>query len=437
MSNKRRFMQQGSSDWTSEISPYDEDVKGTISGKTRFGTNAEERKYFIEDAQEEASERFKTGAGIVKDVASFTPAGDVVDVADMYNAYKNGDNTGMILASLGFIPFIGNAAKKTGKTLKRFVNNAKDEIDYRKSKFIDELDFRKDVLKDNIEDIKEVLKYKASKAIDDFSYNEKTSKYAKWIDDNILGKINFVDDDVIEFFENDVIPRIKKFDLSLSSEKPITKKDFKYKYSLTGVNKDSNGVYRVNSDEILLRPFSNKQTKVHEISHRLQYIDKNKPWTYTNMAFEKLNNAYRLPTNTEILTKNAGDILEKEAFNRSIRFGIYNELKNKLGRIPTIEEVDEYIDNPRNENLLLHKMKIDAYGDEYNKSINEQTYFRNAAINAYRDALKYVPVVGGAAIIHNKQNNDSNNMKNGGKVKKRFDNSEKRFLNLISEVSLR
>lgn len=131
MSNKKRFMQQGSGNWTSEISPYDEDVKGTITSKTRFGTMADEKKYLIENTQNEAVNRFKTGAGVAKDVAGFTPAGDTIDAIDFYNAAMKGDGVGMALSGIGFIPFVGNYLKSYGKA-KRFKKLSKaldDEID--------------------------------------------------------------------------------------------------------------------------------------------------------------------------------------------------------------------------------------------------------------------------------------------------------------------
>lgn len=119
MRNKRRFMQNGGNEWTSEVSTWDPDVKGTISGKARFGTKAEEKKYLVEDPQREAMNRFKTGAGLVKEVAGFTPAGDTIDAIDFYNAAIEGDGVGMALSGIGFIPFIGNYLKNYSKT-KRF-----------------------------------------------------------------------------------------------------------------------------------------------------------------------------------------------------------------------------------------------------------------------------------------------------------------------------
>ena len=58
MSNKKRFMQQGSGNWTSEISPYDEDVKGTITTPI---PEEEQRRRFIEDPQKKSMDRFKKG----------------------------------------------------------------------------------------------------------------------------------------------------------------------------------------------------------------------------------------------------------------------------------------------------------------------------------------------------------------------------------------
>ena len=78
--------------------------KGTVKGMNDFAGNA--------------TSAMTTGV-------SFVPVvGDAVDAADMYNAYKKGDNVGIALAGFGFIPFVGGAAKRIAKTAKEGFENA-------------------------------------------------------------------------------------------------------------------------------------------------------------------------------------------------------------------------------------------------------------------------------------------------------------------------
>lgn len=70
MSNKKRFMQRGSGDWTSEILPYDEDVKGTITTPV---SEEEQRRIFIEEPRRRSMDRFKKGVEYVWTASRYFP----------------------------------------------------------------------------------------------------------------------------------------------------------------------------------------------------------------------------------------------------------------------------------------------------------------------------------------------------------------------------
>lgn len=392
MKNKRRFMQDGGSGWTSEVSPWDLDVKGTISGKTRFGTKSEEKKYLIEDPQREAMNRFKTGAGLVKEVAGLTPAGDTIDAVDFYNAAKNGDGFGMALTGLGFIPIAGNALKKAGSTARKYGKAA--------------LSLAAEEASDNAYDI--IGKYGNNKYIRPIL--EKVDDY--------FDKNPRIDKEAMEFYQSDVVPRAKKYqniDFKISPEM------FEYRYRLL----DMDGQFGLNtmrrgfkSGKTYMRIRPKNGTLVHEMRHASQLINKNKPNSYhfynvlSDMSERKLNSTY-MPKNIDDANGYAADIVEKEASNTEARYLLWKELKQKLGRTPSVEELDKFIDNMNGRRLVNKLYYKNAYMDSYIDNM-KTVMTDDGAGNFIKSALKYVPAIGGAALVLPYSNSNNEN-------KRRFD----------------
>lgn len=343
---------------------------------------------------------------------SFVPVvGDAVDATDMYNAYKNGDNVGMALAGLGFIPVVGNVIKSAGNKALRFSRVYGDAF-------------------------KEVAKEYANKKIYDIvSKNERIKNIANNVD-KVLGLYSTVDPKSVEFYMTDVKPRLEKIGINVDMNPDM----FRYRYKLSEMD-DAKGVYSYNIEKgkgkIYSRLPSNTGTIVHELTHRMQFNNAGKKGlkTTSETTDKILNDTYKVLPD---VSNDAGDILEKEASNRQLRFMLWNNFVNVNGRPPSVDELNKVIDNIDGEKISdLADATNNGYFYEYKRAAKNNGMTNNDIGESYKNALKYVPVIGGSAIIYNKQNNDSNNMKNGGKVKKRFNNPEKRFLNLISEVSLR
>lgn len=496
-------MQQGSSDWTSEISPYDEDVKGTISERTRFGTNAEERKYFIEDAQKEAAERFKTGAGIVKDVASFTPAGDAIDAIDFYNAATNGDGYGMALSGIGFIPLIGNYIKGYGKAkrLKKISNALDGEID----------------MKSGVKMTKE-NKYpwydkKSEKEKLNF-YNREMERelrsrreYNMLYNDGALGEgrlihqRNRIDGDVIEpikrsrnnneayknkgVVENAVWWRKEypfydfndKMDIISISEEGIPYKHVKNHFDKYTVTTDAIPINNAKDVKIYKRAI-NGEIIPEEHMRRLQQGGSD--WTSEINSFDPdVNNTITITEpakrQKERFKKNSEhDSVERFKKGADIVWTALRYVPGPTGLIANSVELAKAIDEKDNTQIFTNLLSVApllGYGLKAKSMIDANRYINSPGIKLLKfknaddlsnefgrksaeEIIKYGNHINNGANIgsnayediigQNKSTLDwigekinKNKYKNGGKVKKRFDNSEKRFLNLIREVSLR
>lgn len=95
---------------------------------------------------------------------------------------------------------------------------------------------------------------------------------------------------------------------------------------------------------------------VHENTHVWQYEFPTRDREYKKTSKQLLNDAY-IPTGG--LKNMYGPLAplhkhtEQEAVNREIRYKFWSELKNKLGRTPTIDELDDYINKSTDINVLL------------------------------------------------------------------------------------
>lgn len=133
--------------------------------QNKFGNIA--RKQGLKTARNWRKVKWGTTAGInnfgnkiwegLQTVSEFTPVvGDIIDAGDLYNSFKNKNYYGATLASLGFIPFLGDVSKlfvKTSKKLQK-IDDIKDL-----SKLSDvEWDtlYNKAVKENNLEEIRKI-----------------------------------------------------------------------------------------------------------------------------------------------------------------------------------------------------------------------------------------------------------------------------------------
>ena len=117
--NIRKFQKGGSSKLPTfslpEINIYPNNKWGDIA-----------RKQGLETARNWRKVREGTTAGInnfgnkISEGLQFAPvAGDIIDAKDLYKSFKDRNYSGVALASLGFIPFLGDAAQSFIKTSKK------------------------------------------------------------------------------------------------------------------------------------------------------------------------------------------------------------------------------------------------------------------------------------------------------------------------------
>ena len=318
---------------------------------------------------------------------SFSPAGDAIDAVDFYNAAMKGDGMGMALAGLGFIPVVGNVAKKAGKYGKAALRIAAEEASDKAYGLI-------------------------GKYVDN-KYIRPVLKKA----DEYFEKHPMIDKEALEFYEKDVIPRAKKYqgvDFHISPDM------FEYRYKLLdmdgkfGFNITGNGIEN-GKTYIRIRP--NDGTLVHEIRHASQLKNKNKP---NNNGFydvlsekseKKLNSTY-MPRNPDDAGGYAKSVVEKEANNTEMRYLLWKRFKQQFGRTPSVEELDKMIDSVNGERLYNELYSKSAYMDSYLNNMIDMGMAKEGAGNFIKGALKYVPVIGGAALVLPYQ---SSNNKNKGR----------------------
>lgn len=408
MATKKRFSEQNEDKYSFG---WDLPVKweeGNISGEyslpeiniypnNKFGDIA--RSQGLETARNWRKVKEGTTAGINRfaspvtegavTAVSFSPAGDAIDAMDFYNAAMKGDGMGMALAGLGFVPVVGNVAKKTGKAIRRYGENK----------------------------LKQAA-IKSSEKLYDFIAKNKDDKFIRPIlekADDYFEKHPKFDKEAMEFYESDVIPRAKKYQ---DIDFVINPKMFEYRYKL--LNMDYDGVNISSPDNIYGKNYIKLAPKngtiVHEARHSSQLINK-KPGS--NLVYDvlskksenKLNSTY-VPDDPSF--KTANDVTEKEANNTEMRYLLWKKFKKQNGRVPTVEELDNFIDNMDSKQLIRDLYMESPYMYSYISNMDNVGMTADGAANFIREALKYVPAIGGAALVLPYSNSNNEN-------KRRFD----------------
>lgn len=109
------------------------------------------------------------------------------------------------------------------------------------------------------------------------------------------------------------------------------------------------------------------------------YYSPKKQLLYTKDNADKINKVYKQKSNNY---GNSNTIEEKGATNTKIRYKLWRQLKEQLGRTPTVKELDDYIDNYDKLPLLFEQQ--DSYSDDYVIPLDKDQ------IDALKDALKSV-----------------------------------------------
>lgn len=214
MATKKRFSEQNedkySFGWDLPVKWEEGDISGeyllpevNIYPNNKFGDIA--RSQGLETARNWRKVKEGTTAGINRfaspvtegavTAVSFSPAGDAIDAMDFYNAAMKGDGMGMALAGLGFVPVVGNAAKKAGKyarkSLEKLGDKATDTFIYVSKKIDDS--------KDKFDRLKAPNVNKEG-----FEYTDNENDYKNFMDRLILGGLDKLG------LENGITVNIKK-----------------------------------------------------------------------------------------------------------------------------------------------------------------------------------------------------------------------------------
>lgn len=162
----------------------------------------------------------------------------------------------------------------------------------------------------------------------------------------------------------------------------------------------------IHSDDVSLVDMRaiNSPTGVHEyISHGTdQFSDKDKWQDVYTIKGKRLRKPFHPNSQTWV---------EQRATLNSARYRIYLDLKNKLGRIPTLEDFQKYVSNMSETDLIDYAFKtntghpINGYVHDYWRYITSTSQEDSKKIlNQIKHNLKYVFGVSPMLFINNKEN---------------------------------
>lgn len=206
-----------------------------------------------------------------------------------------------------------------------------------------------------------------------------------------------------EFYTNDVYPR-SSIKYNNPVRQPLT--DYSYTYS-SELPKNTEGAFYKNSGIIKIKsglpPLKDASVKVHEFRH-------------------KLDNQYKLNIPQNQLLQNyksyngiipGSDLIEeKMATNTQLRYLLANEYAEKFGKKPTIYNLDRYIEQMGERELLTKLARTNGYGSDYTytfmnfiKPLSDKKRYEaiSSKVQNIKKALKYVPTVGGFSMTENKK----------------------------------
>lgn len=217
-----------------------------------------------------------------------------------------------------------------------------------------------------------------------------------------------------QFYSSDVVPRsFLRFNNPI--QKPL--KDFSFRRT-TLPEKQAGFFNRATGEVVInnkLAPFEDSSTRVHEFRHKLDEMYKRiQP---QNQLLESSYKVYSGAAN-----KGSSLLEEKMATNTELRYQLFNDFTQKYGRIPTVQELNKYIDNLSVKDLSSKLYRVNGYGQDYvgtfkkwidreRKAIESTADFKrndrlNNTINSWeqniKTTLKYVPV--GAGLLPKKKN---------------------------------
>lgn len=251
-------------------------------------------------------------------------------------------------------------------------------------------------------------------------YDDEIGKVAQNVDNDLLYFVRGFSPEPIstpltaeatkEFFDYDVLPRFRK----LGNEIPTSPDKSWYTYTREVLPKGVTGQHWIHTGKIdishRLPRDKAEAVKAHEFRHKL---DKLNPLNDSQKDY--LNKTYRVFNNTSIKHPGSNTLSERMATNTELRFKYFNELKGNLGRIPSVRELDEYIDNIPESTILDDISKVNGYGFDYTNSLlqtmnnnkgrlSSEEIFKGGKswLKNIKTTMKAVPVLS-PFLINNKQ----------------------------------
>lgn len=195
---------------------------------------------------------------------------------------------------------------------------------------------------------------------------------------------NLINKEVKDYYANDVIPRDV---IHTNNQSFITDGNFMYDIlPEEEFNPGVAGYYNKLNDKIAInnRYAGDKKALDDVMAHEVDHLYNNQ-YPLDKRHNNILNRAYTVQDDDiSRAARAARKESEKRATNKNVRYGLYTELKERLGRTPSIKEVDEYIDSIPDQELLDRLYRANSYGAAYVMSIEDRAELQKAPINQYK-----------------------------------------------------
>lgn len=205
-----------------------------------------------------------------------------------------------------------------------------------------------------------------------------------------------------EFFDNDFMERARRG----GNQAPSHSKDW-YDYDKVpegSLGDKVVGIYHRNQGRVKVSNADNA-TRAHEFRHKMDDY-----YPLDNNQEAILNDAYKVYDNTSYRWEGSKSVSEKMATNTELRRTLYDDFTSKMGRNPSVDELNSYIDQVGKKELSDRVSVVNDYGADYFTSIVEHSKtipkdkhkeLSDTWIKNIKTAIKTVPVL--APFLQNNQ----------------------------------
>lgn len=352
----------------------------------------------------EYGKKINDGVDITEIIAGGIPIiGDIMDVRDFVSSAKKNDRYGMALSALGFIPFIGGVSSYVNKYRK--LNKLNKFIDFKNitdgfEKIEDKYIFLKenDLIDAYVDGDDTVRRF-----FDTDVKERMINNYNINVPDNYKEAVSIMLDNSIHPSTLSKYPDIEKKIYSLVGDNKdvlnhaynmgasldVDFGDLKYAISSFLDKTNVSGFYNKKSDIVVLNSKERLDDMVHEFRHK--YDSNGTP----DRIFRSSDNDYVLENSYRSNNAISDNIREITASNTENRFRLWYKFYQENGRYPSVNDLDNYIDNMSDDYLydFLSKSNSTYIKDYLNNIVTATGDISSKYMDNIRKAIKTVPML--------------------------------------------